>query len=54
LNEIKCNVIHPRRTSQPNADKKVKYRGMYLQKGAKMLLFAVTIIISYSYEVTFW
>jgi len=33
---------------------KVKYRGMYLQKGAKMLLFAVTDIITGSYEVTFW
>jgi len=32
---------------------KVKYRGMYIQKGAKMLLFAVTDIMAYSYEVTF-
>jgi len=26
---------------------------MYIQKGAKMLLFAVTDIMAYSYEVTF-
>jgi len=32
---------------------KVKNRGMYLQKTAKMLLFAVTNIVVYSYDITF-
>jgi len=27
---------------------------MYISKRAKMLFFAVTYIIDYSYEVTFW
>ena len=37
-----------------NSKLKIKDRGMYIQKGAKMLLFAVTDIMVYSYEVTFW